>query len=81
MWVPFFNRPASREKKCIDELLDEDRAAVVGPIVTEVLRGFRNEHEANWVASLLRGVRCLDLGWPEWTRAGALGRMLASRGH
>lgn len=39
MWVPFFNRRSSAVKIVIDELLDDDRAMRVGPIVTEILQG------------------------------------------
>lgn len=81
LWVPFFNRPQSREKKIIDQLLDDDRCAIIGPIVAEVLQGFRRDAEADWVASLLRGVRLLDLAWEDWTEAARLGRSLAGRGH
>jgi hypothetical protein len=51
IWVPFFNRPRSRDKLAVDELLDADRAALVGPIVAEVLLGFRRDEQADWVAS------------------------------
>ncbi len=37
IWVPFFNRPQSVEKKVVDTLLDDDRAVLIGPIVTEIL--------------------------------------------
>ena len=37
IWVPFFNRPQSPEKKAVDALLDEDRGALIGPIVAEIL--------------------------------------------
>lgn len=37
IWVPFFNRPQSAEKTVVDALLDEDRAAILGPILTEIL--------------------------------------------
>ncbi|MCY2994969.1 MAG: hypothetical protein NTY19_44975 [Planctomycetota bacterium] len=34
IWVPFFNRPHSREKQTVDELLDEDRATLIGPVLS-----------------------------------------------
>ena len=40
IWIQFFNRPQSREKHAVDELLDEDRVALIGPILAEVLQGF-----------------------------------------
>ena len=72
VWVPFFNRPQSAVKRTIDELLDDDRAALVGPILAEVLSGFRHDTEADWVASVLRGVAYVELIWDDW-RAAARG--------
>jgi hypothetical protein len=40
IWVPFFNRPYSGEKQAVDELLDDDRGALIGPVLTEILLGF-----------------------------------------
>ena len=81
IWVPFFNRPQSPEKRVVDQLLDEDRVALVGPILTEVLQGFRRDEQADWVASELRGVRFLDIAWNEWRAAARLGRRLIAMGH
>ncbi len=81
IWVPFFNRPQSAEKKAVDALLDEDRAVLIGPIVTEILQGIPREAQANHVASLLRGVRCLETVWEDWIDAARLGRRLAAVGH
>jgi predicted nucleic acid-binding protein len=81
MWVPFFNRPQSPVKRAIDELLDEDRAALIGPIVAEILCGFRHDAQADWVASVLRGVRYLELSWNDWRAAAQLSRQLAAQGH
>jgi predicted nucleic acid-binding protein len=80
-WVPFFNRPRSREKRAVDELLDDDRVAIVGPLLAEVLVGFRRDEQADWVASVLRGVHYLEIIWDEWRLAARLGRQLAAKGH
>src|SRR5439155_12808363 len=81
VWVPFFNRPASSTKQAVDALLDDDRAALVGPILTEVLLGFHRDDHADWVASVLRGLHFLDVTWGEWRGAARLGRRLAAGGH
>ena len=81
IWVSFFNRPNSPERKVIDGLLDDDRVAIVGPILGEVLQGFRRDEQADWVASSLRGLREIDVMWDDWRHAAHLGRELASRGH
>jgi predicted nucleic acid-binding protein len=81
IWVPFFNRPQSAVKRAVDELLDEDRVALIGFILAEVLCGFRRDAEADWVASALRGTRYLDLTWDDWRATARLNRQLAARGH
>jgi hypothetical protein len=81
IWVQFFNRPQSRDKKAVDVLLDDDRAALVGPILTEVLLGFRRDEHADWVASSLRGLHCVEVKWDEWRTAARLGRQLLASGH
>ena len=81
IWIQFFNRPQSREKHAVDELLDEDRVVLIGPILAEVLQGFPKKAQADWVASVLRGARYLEVTWDHWRAAAQLGSQLASRGH
>jgi len=54
IWASFFAKPSSTEKEAVDDLIDSDRVALVGPIVAEVLAGFRRQAQADWVASRLR---------------------------
>jgi predicted nucleic acid-binding protein len=81
IWVPFFNRPQSAEKRAVDALLDEDRAALIGPILAEILQGFRRDDRADWVASSLRGLHYIVIEWDDWRSAARLGRRLAAKGH
>ena len=74
IWVTYFNRPRSAEKAALDELLDDDRAALIGPILTEVLLGFRRDQQADWVASELRGLHFLNTNWDDWRKAARLPR-------
>ena len=81
IWVPFFNQPGSNEKRLVDELLDDDRGMLTGPILAEVLLGFRRDEHADWVASVLRGLRWMEIGWEDWRSAARIGRELAGNGH
>jgi len=81
IWIPFFNRPQSREKRALDELLDGDRAALIGPVLTEILLGFRRDEQADWVASELRGLQYVLVTWNDWRAAAKLGRGLVATGH
>jgi len=81
IWIPFFNRPQSDEKRAVDELLDEDRAALIGLVLAEILCGFRRDAQADWVASCLRGLRYLEPSWDDWRDAARLHRQLVAGGH
>ena len=80
VWASFFGKPSSPEKVAVDDLLDADRVALVGPIVAEVLVGFRRKDQADWVASRLRLAHYVEAGWEDWRAAADLGRDLAARG-
>lgn len=81
VWASFFTKRNSREKKAVDKLIDEDRVALLGPIVTEVLLGFRRKDQADWIASRLRYANFVFLDWDDWRDAADLGRNLAGNGH
>jgi len=79
IWSAFFLKPASPEKRSVDVLLDEDRVVLTGPILAEVLRGFRRTEEADWVASRMRLAHYFEPAWDDWRDAATLGRELASK--
>lgn len=78
IWSAFFSKPGSREKRAVDALLDEDRVALTGPVLAEVLRGFRRADQADWVASRLRMAHYLEPTWEDWRNAATLGREQAA---
>ena len=81
IWASFFSKPSSRDKAAVDGLLVADRVALMGPIVGEVLLGFRRQDQADWVASRLRSAHYVEAGWDDWRRAAEMGRTLAAQGH
>lgn len=81
IWASFFTKPSSPEKRAVDDLLDADRVALVGPIVAEVLLGFRRKDQADWIASRLRLAHYVETNWDDWRSAADLGRDLAAKGH
>ncbi len=81
IWVPFFSKPGSAEKAAVNDLLDQDRAALIGLVLTELLVGFRRKDQADWVASRLTAAHYVTLEWDDWRAAAELGRELAANGH
>lgn len=81
IWTSFFSKPDSPEKVAVDKLIDSDRVALIGPIVIEVLLGFRRKAQADWVASRLRAAHFFETTWDDLGNAAAIGRELAAKGH
>ena len=73
IWSSFFGKPSSPEKGAVDALLDADRVALVGPVVSEVLLGFRRKDQADWVVSRLRLAHYVEANWDDWCAAADLG--------
>ena len=81
MWSPYFQRLGSPIRRHIDQLLVADKVVLIGPVLTEVLRGIRREEQAQWVASALAGPHFEILRWDDWVHTASLGRQLAAKGH
>jgi predicted nucleic acid-binding protein len=81
IWASFFGKPDSPEKLAVDALIDADRVALVGPLVAEVLLGFRRKDQADWIASRMKMAHYFETSWDDWRAAADLGRELAANGH
>ena len=73
-----FSKPASPEKRALDDLIDADRVALVGPIVAEVLFGFRRKAQCALGGLTAPGG---SRTWDDWKLAAEIGRELAAKGH
>ncbi len=78
-WIEFFrgHDPVARR---VDELLECNEAAVCGPILTELRRGFRSARDRDRVLPLLEA--CHQLAQPAelWEDAGDFGFALGRKG-
>jgi predicted nucleic acid-binding protein len=81
IWISFFGQPSSIEKVAVSGLLDSNRVALVGPILSEVLQGCRRKDQADWVASRLQRTHYVEAAWDDWRTAADLGRSLAANGN
>jgi predicted nucleic acid-binding protein len=81
IWASFFGKANSPEKLAVDDLLDTDRVALLGPIVADILLDFRRKDQADWVTSRLKLAHYVEAGWDDWRAAAELGRDLAAKGN
>ena len=81
IWSSFFGKPSSPEKGAVDALLDADRVALVGPVVSEVLLGFRRKDQADWVVSRLRLAHYVEANWDDWRPPQTWAHEVAAKGN
>lgn len=78
-WIEFFRGRSPLADK-VDALLETKQAALCGPVVTELRRGFRSLSDANAVLPLLTACHLLPQPPELWDEAGQLGYLLARAG-
>jgi len=72
-WICFFAKAGYLDiKACLTLLLDENRVAIAGPIVLELLQGCRSEAEREKLESRFQGLHWLPLEDRHWYEAGRL---------
>ena len=79
VWIDFF-RGAPEVVRRVDAALDQDRVAVCGPIVAEVLSGTRTRADFARVNSAFEGLSLLPDPIDAWPRVGEARLALARRG-
>lgn len=80
VWIPFFNRPNSREKQTLDLLIDADDVALVGIVLAELLQGCRSHQERGELKDGLLALPYLEVTQSTWVNAGALSAGLLRKG-
>jgi len=80
VWIAFFNRPHSVEKRTLDDLIDTDGVAVIGVILTELLQGCRTQKERDEVKETMLALPYIEMTQPLWIRAGETSSALLRRG-
>ena len=80
-WICFFSRRGFEEiKKTIATLLDEDRVAVAGPILVELIQGTRTVEEKETIKRLFRGIRWLSVTDDHWYKSAEMAFDLRRKG-
>ncbi|MFW6051148.1 MAG: PIN domain-containing protein [Myxococcota bacterium] len=78
-WIDFF-RGRGALADAVDGALEDGRAALCGPIITEIRRGLGSASERRKVLPLLAGCRLVESPAGLWEEAGDIGYALRRRG-
>ena len=80
-WICFFSRRGFEGLKGnLSILLDEDRAAITGPILVELIQGARTSEEKETIKSLFRGIHWLSVSDDHWHEAAEMAFDLRRKG-
>ncbi len=80
-WICFFSRKAHDEiKTAIFNLLDENRAAITGPVLIELIQGCRTEAEKKNIKEVIEGIHWLDIVEDIWHSASEMAFTLRRKG-
>jgi predicted nucleic acid-binding protein len=79
-WIEYFNRPGTQRAIAVEALIRDDRAALTGVILAELLQGTRTEEEFSELRSALAAVIWVETTRAVYSRAGRLGFELRRRG-
>jgi tRNA(fMet)-specific endonuclease VapC len=77
-WIDFF-RNRNPLANVVDRAIEDDEAALCGPVITELRRGLSSTDRAK-VLRLLRGCHTVEQPAQLWDEAGDLGYLLGRRG-
>jgi hypothetical protein len=79
-WIHFLRDDDQRVADAVERAIAEDRAAITGPIVAELLQGVRSDSRAQELEELLEVVHREEVVAEDWSRCGATSRRLRERG-
>jgi len=80
VWIQFFNAPQSKEKKEIDKLLNDNRVAVVGVIVSELLQGSRSQRDFEKIEDKINALPYMEVSKNTWMEVGRTSFQLRKQG-
>lgn len=72
VWIAFFNRPNSQEKKEVARLIDAEEIVMVGLVLTELVQGTRSAKERGLIKDALLALPYLETSKSTWLLAGEI---------
>ena len=79
IWIDFIKQPHIGTGAVVRDLLRDDRIALVGVVLAEILRGLRGE-DRKTIEELLMHVPYIEMTRSTWARAGRLAMELDTKG-
>lgn len=79
-WICFARKGFDEVKRVVSLLLDEDRVAISGPVLLELVQGARTEKEKGDIQDLIKGIHWLTVSDEHWHKAAELAFKMRRKG-
>jgi hypothetical protein len=79
-WIEFWKRPDSPVAEAVEGLLREERVALAGVVVAEVLQGVKRREERDFIQEHFADLAFLEADRQDWTLTGWMLYSLRSKG-
>jgi len=80
VWINFQRLPESPDAMAFDTLLAADEVVLVAPVLTELLRGARDEKSYRFYRDFLSALKYVEADRETWILAGEISHALDRRG-
>jgi predicted nucleic acid-binding protein len=80
VWILFFNRPGSVEKRALDALIDSDEVVMAGVVLAELLQGCRTPKDRDEIKDVMLALPYTEMTRSVWIRTGEISSALLRRG-
>ncbi len=80
IWIDFFKRRNARSSQALDALVREEHVALIGIVLTELLRGARSESQRRLMSHVLDGLPYLEMNRSNWAHAGRISMEMDAMG-
>lgn len=79
VWIAFFKSARSPEKYSVTHLLDEERAMLVGVVLSELIQGTRSAQDREQLQNTLIALPYLEMTPHTWLLTGEIGALLRGK--
>ncbi len=79
-WIDFWKRPRSATAKTLEGLIRSRQVLLIGVVLAELQRGFRNDGERRQANDMLEGLPYFEMHWDTWENAGAIAQDMDAKG-
>jgi len=80
VWIDFWKRPSSKIAVALDGLLEDGQVGLIGVVLAEIQRGFRDERERQRMNAMVEGLPYFEMTRVTWELAGVIAKDLDEKG-